>query len=71
VSRTSIAEILEQIEREREAERTLELAQIGEHTCRPVRRYPNRVVCETCGEPMRETSVLRQIARKQVARRKL
>jgi len=59
--RASIAEILEQCRLESEAERTQELARIGEHVCRPVRvvKFSGVLVrCEVCRKPMRETSVL-------------
>lgn len=72
-TRPSIAEILEMCERVGEAERTLKraakLERIGEHICRPVRRRKfsgELIECETCGEPMRETSVLKQIARRKI-----
>lgn len=74
-TRPSIAEILEECNREREVERTEKLAHIGEHVCRPRRLFRfsglhAEVVCETCEEPMRETSVLSKINKKQLTRRK-
>lgn len=68
-TKPSIAEILDECCREDEAERVLELACIGEHVCRPVRRRKfsgESIVCEICGEPMRERNVLKQIARRKL-----
>lgn len=67
--RPTIEEILEECRREHDAERALELARIGEHVCRPrrvARLTDESIVCETCGERMRETSVLEQVTRRRL-----
>ena len=64
-----IAKLLEEIEAESERERAAKLAEIGEHVCRPrrvVKLSGSWVECETCGEPMMETNVLRMITRDKV-----
>lgn len=64
----SITKLLEEFEAQRERERAARLAATGEHVCRLRRLFRfsglhAEVACETCGEPMRETSVLEEIIR--------